>query len=430
MDWIIFSTILFSHILAVHPFISSLQQGKLPNTVDFAVVSVILYYDFGIIFELLGFANEQVDEFFSPFLYAQDNVLVQAYFLLLLAPWLFRLGSVFTNAGGNNLTLSNNVEKFRISSQSLFYILTIVIAVSCALLGYQNMVAGGESVWSGRAAIGETLGPLIILLSFPMHFLAFYIRTSDALTRKGMVFSVFLISASILSTITVGQRTNILLPILMVLLFRKKITFTKLATFFMVGLIVSSALLPIFKWQYASENHSIIELVAETIQTDLSRGPVLTSALERTQILGTRIFPYPMAGFVYILLFYVPRSIAPFKGWSTAQYFTSDVIGARVEATDWGFGVGAIEELLLNIGFLGCIFGLIGYGMCMGLLDRLSSRIPSLIVPTRLSATWLCGYDLAALTLTFGTMAIVGLFLHYLFGQKLNHIPKQFESYS
>lgn len=428
MERIIFPIVLFFHVLAARPFYSSLQHGKLPNTVDFATISVILYYDLGITFELFGFANEK-DKFFTPFLHAQDNILAQAWVLLLLAPWLFRLGSIFTNKEGKSLILSNNVEKFRISRRSLFYIITIIIVVTCALLGYQNM-SGSESVWSSRTAISEALGPLIILLSFPMHFLAFYTRTSDALTRKGLVFSLFLLSASILSTITVGQRTNLLLPVLIVLLFRKKITFTKIAAFFMVGLIAASILLPIFKWQYADQNYSIVELVADTIQGDLYRGPVLTSALERTEILGTSIFPYPMAGYVYILLFYVPRNIAPFKGWSTASYYTGDVVGTRVEEINWGFGVGAIEELLLNIGFLGCILGLIVYGMCMGLLDRLSSQIPSLIVPTRLAATWFCGYDLAALTLTFGTMAILGLLLHYLFGNKLIHIPKPFESSS
>ncbi|MDD1425230.1 hypothetical protein MEO94_12215 [Dolichospermum sp. ST_sed9] len=425
MEIIIFPIVLFSHICAAWPFYCSLQAQKLPNIVDFAVISVILYYDFGIAIELFGLTNtnNSDDPFFSSFFSANGHILIQAWLFLLLTPWLFRLGYSFANKKGKNIILSHHIIKFSISRQNVFYILAIFIAIGSALLGYKNIITS-DNIWSSRAKIGEELGSLIIILSFPMHFLSFYIRTSDALTKKGLVFSLFLVLTSILSTITVGQRTNLLLPILIILLFRSKITFTKIAIFFMVGIIATSTLLPLFKWQYTEQNLSIVELAAVTIQGDLSRSYILTSALERTEPIGTKIFPYPMAGYIYVLLFYIPRQIAPFKGWSTAQYYTSDVVNMPVEKMDWGFGIGVIEELLLNVGFWWCIPGLIVYGMCMGVLDRLSWRIPSLIVPTRLAATWLCGYDLAALTLTFGTMAIIGLFLDYLFRQKSIYVPK------
>jgi hypothetical protein len=119
-----------------------------------------------------------------------------------------------------------------------------------------------------------------------------------------------------------------------------------------------------------------------------------------------------MSGYAYCALFFVPRSLAPLKGYPTAQYFTGYVVGMATEATDWGFGVGAIEEILLNGGFLLFVPMMLAYGCVMGLLDRLSQQVPSLLVPTRLGAVWLCGYNLSALILLFGTMFIIALALH------------------
>jgi hypothetical protein len=185
-----------------------------------------------------------------------------------------------------------------------------------------------------------------------------------------------------------------------------------------VALIAASALLPFFKWQKADDQDvsaSIGTLVAETIQTDFYRGNILVTALEKSEVLGTKIMPYPMSGYLYTLLYYVPRNMAPFKGWSTSQTFTSVVDKTPVEETLWAFGVGAIEELLLSIGVVLCLPCLLIYGMGMGLLDNLSSKVPSLLIPSRLAAIWLCGYESSTVMLTFGTMAIINFILHNLF---------------
>lgn len=125
-----------------------------------------------------------------------------------------------------------------------------------------------------------------------------------------------------------------------------------------------------------------------------------------------------MAGYIYSALFYVPRSIAPFKGRSTADYFTSYIASEPLEGIAWGFAFGAIEEIILNTGFLGFLPGIIIYGLCLGSLDKLSLHIPSLLVATRLGAIWLCGYSSTSILLTFVTMAIVCWICHFLFVEK------------
>ncbi len=194
--------------------------------------------------------------------------------------------------------------------------------------------------------------------------------------------------------------------------FRLKLSVTRIVLTAIVGLIAAALLLSSFKWQYNGAGRGSIELLAQTVADDFARDGVLARALGATSLVGTKVLAYPMAGYVYCALFFVPRSLAPWKGYPTAQCFTGYVVGMAADTTDWGFGVGAIEEILLNGGLLLFIPMMLVYGFAMGLFDRLSRRVPSLMVPTRLGAVWVCGYNLSALMLLFGTMFLVVLALH------------------
>ncbi len=408
---IIFILIFFSHVMAARPFFLQVRKGEIPNTSDFAAISIILYYDLGLGIETFSSSYENI--YFIPFFHDNENTLIQGFILLFVAPWLFHLGSFIKNK-----KLSKNREQhpsyLKKSRQILFYSLTISISIGLAFFGYY-LISQNQYLWVARQQIGEELGALVIILYLPMHFLSFYVRQFQANTKIGLFFCLLLALTSIMATIGIAQRTTILLPILIVVLFKTRISLSKLILFFIAGAIIAAAVLPIFKWQYASENYAINDLVQETIINDFYRGNILATTLEKAEALGTNIMPYPMSGYVYSLLFYIPRQIAPFKGWSTGQTFTSNIDKTRIEDTNWQFGIGVIEELLLNIGFWCCIPGLVVYGMCMSFLDKLSWRIPSLLISTRLAGIWLCGYELSTLILLFGTMAIVSLLLHYTF---------------
>ncbi|PAX60010.1 hypothetical protein [Brunnivagina elsteri] len=414
MKSIVFAIILFSHVISILPFVSNARDGKIPNTSHFASISVMLYYDFGLALEVVGITDNS--KFFTPFFNGDDSLMAASFIIVLLAPWLFHIGANFTNKKSGNKLVYNYLH-LKNSTKPLFYIVVIFISLYFAFSGL-SILLQNEPIWVVREKVGERWGALIVLLYLPIHFLGFYTRQEDSNTKVGLIFSFGLVIASILSTSAIGQRTNMLLPILIIVLFRKKISLAKIGIFLVIAIIAVSLLLPIFKWQHADSKSSMVDLITETITGDFYRGAVLATALEKSQFLGSKIMPYPMAGYVYSVLYYVPRQIAPFKGSSTSQTFTSDIVRTPVEDTLWAFGVGAIEELLLNIGFLWCIPGLIVYGMFMGLLDKLSFHIPSLLIPTRLAAIWLCGYESSTVLLMFGTMAGVGLIFHQLFVQK------------
>ena len=172
--------------------------------------------------------------------------------------------------------------------------------------------------------------------------------------------------ATVASTAPIGQRTTILLPFLVIVFFRLKLSLPRLVLTAMVGVLCAALLLSVFKWQYSTTEAGVAERIAQTVADDFSRDGVLATALGATDLIGTRMLSYPMSGYVYCALFFVPRSLAPFKGYPTAQYFTSYVVGTSVETTDWGFGVGAIEEILLNGGLLLFVPIMLIYGFSHG----------------------------------------------------------------
>ena len=316
MSFIMIAAILFSHIMAAYPFVSNLQRDRMPNTAHFAVISVILYYDFGLILETLGLMIGNY--YFIPFFDEKPFIVFSAFVLLAVSPWLFLAGSRFINKSDGQ-SLVDKFSELRPSTKKIFYALIISISVCASIIGISEILLS-DSLWGSRETVTAKWGPFILFFYLPLYFLAFYTRQSDSESKNGLLFSVALAVATVLSTVAIAQRTNMLLPILILVLFRKKISLQKIVIFVSVAIVVASVLLPFFKAQKQESQDvgsNIGVLIAETIEVDFYRGGVLVSALDKTDLLGTKIMPYPMSGYIYSLLFYAPRDLAPFKGWST-----------------------------------------------------------------------------------------------------------------
>jgi hypothetical protein len=396
-----------SHLLATVPFWRKIRAGTMPGTVDFATLSIILYYDLGIACKYM-FPNIRSD-YFTPLCEADDRILTLAVLILTAAPWLFHAGAALARGGQVQDTATARTS-MKASNAILFYCICLCICGPLAYLGMQHARSSDE-LWVIRARVTAEWGPLIVVFYLPLHLLAFYVAQANSRTWRGLLVAAGLALATVASTAPIGQRTTVLLPFLVIVFFRLKLSVTRIVLTAVLGVVGAALLLSSFKWQYTGST-STGELLAQTVADDFSRDGVLARTLGATELIGTKVLAYPMSGYAYCALFFVPRSLVPFKGYPTAQYFTAYVVGLAAETTDWGFGVGAIEEILLNGGLLLFVPLMLVYGLIMGILDRLSGRVPSLVVPTRLGAVWLCGYNLSALMLLFGTMFIVVLALH------------------
>jgi hypothetical protein len=396
-----------SHLLATFPFWRKIQSGTMPGTVDFATLSIILYYDVGIVCKSV-FPNVQTD-YFPPLAEANDRILTLAVVILTAAPWLFHAGAALAKGGQSHDTEPARTS-MKLSRLILFYVICLCVCGPLAYMGLRQARSADE-LWVIRARVTAEWGPLIVIFYMPLHLLAFYVAQANSRTWLGLLTACGLALGTVASTAPIGQRTTILLPFLVIVFFRLKLSVARIALTSVLCIVGAALLLSTFKWQYTGHT-SPGELLAQTVADDFSRDGVLARALEASELVGTRVLAYPMSGYAYCALFFVPRSLAPVKGYPTAQYFTGYIVGMATETTDWGFGVGAIEEILLNGGLLLFVPMMLLYGCIMGVLDRFSRQVPSLIVPTRLGAVWLCGYNLSALILLFGTMFMVALALH------------------
>src|SRR5437588_3043607 len=128
--------VLLSHALASLPFWMALRRGKVPKVSDFAVISVILYYDVGLVWEALGYPYTSV--FFSPLFQADDTRFLYGMVLLALAPWMFHLGAYLTNPRRET---EAQVPSSRVAPgrEILFYLLVLLLALPVALYGLSQV---------------------------------------------------------------------------------------------------------------------------------------------------------------------------------------------------------------------------------------------------------------------------------------------------
>lgn len=393
--------LLASHAPFVYACVKQLKSGRLPRSIELVGVSAILYFDVEILFEACGGTYES--PFFASFFQAGDVHLLIATIVIAAAPWLVACG--YLAASRRSIQAAREITD--ISRRLSFYVLSALISLALSALSL-HLIADAPSLWAARARVGEQFGPYIILLSVPLGILGFYVRQPESHSRFGRVYLGFLMVCSGAANLVTGERTLVLLPLLIVALFWKNPTPSRIFVGGLVALGLAAALLPVFKYQANTAGNSVSDSTQSVLMGDLGRGPVLLDSFMFSEPAGTKIMPYPGSGYVYAVLLYVPRSIAPFKGHSTAVTFTGYHSNTPTEDVIWGLGLGPIDELMLNFGWLALIPGMISYGVAFAFLDRWSMSIPCFGIASSLSAIWLFGYNLPALEQTFGSIVIFG----------------------
>jgi hypothetical protein len=407
---------LISHLAAASPAWAALRRGTLPPPAIAAMISFLLYYDFGIAFELLGFRYDV--RFFRSILEVSDQTQRMVMFLLIVAPWVLLAGARLMGPRADATTASSDAPRrarLHEPRRGAFYLLAFATTVVPAWYGLAYVLESNE-VWQLRSEVGAELGPSIVFLYLPIHILAFYAATEDSRTINGRLFVSFLTFGAICAAIICGQRTLVLFPVLLATLsFFRHVSLLKALGIAAACVVAAAAILPLLHGSYSSKSLHEDNLVVEIVHNDFSRAAVMATALELSPPLGTNVLPYPMSGYVYSAMFFVPRDLAPYKGRATATYFTSYLLNLRPEWLNWGFGVGMLEELILNTGTRCCLPGVFAYGLLIGLLARTELALPAVSMPLRIGPLFLCAYHLPSLLLNFGVMWWVCLVLSWLF---------------
>ena len=394
---------LVSHAFAARGFFSRIFLGRMPRTVDCGVMSILCFYDCGYVIELLGvpYQNDYIPSLFE----ASTPTFAAVVLILTLVPWVILAGSFFT--GGRTTLPQEPITRLKPSRHSLFYGALPVLLTPFVIVGAWPVVINGDAVWSARATFSSDWGCLLIIFYFPMHVLAFYVRQQDSRSKSGRLIALLLMFAAIFSTLSTGQRTYFLLPILFFCLFCFRIRWFHFLVVGTILILIAGVLVPLFKSQYSERNLASAETATMMLYSDIARVGMLGAAIDASEPIGTRILPYPMSGYVYSALLFVPRSLAPYKGRPTAVHMTAHLDHTIPADTDWQLGMGAIEEASVNLGTLMIFPILFLYGMLFGWFDQVSLQSPSLVVATRLGALWVCAHNLASLLPLFGVMGMV-----------------------
>ena len=399
--------VLASHAMAMRSFVQALRERRLPEPIDFTALSAILYYDLGLAAEWI--TGEVAPSKYFESIWDLDPVpQTLAFGFVAAAPWFIRAGGRLLRG---TVPAARPVARQTPKLARLAF-LCLALPTGGALTWWSLAYLPGRAIWEARANIGLDLGLYVVGLYLPLHMLAFYIQRPESRSRAGTCVALVLAAFAVVATLPIGQRTNALLPLLLLTVFWRPPTLRAIGGGAIVLFLSAAFLLPLFKWQFAGDNQvAASELIVSTFNSDLGRTPVLAEAITRSSALGSDLLPYPGAGFVYTALLFVPRELLPDKGYATAIEFTAAVVSEPAAWVNWRFGVGVVEETMLNFGIAAVPIGLAAFGMALVLGARAARRVPVLHLPLCLGALWSFGYDSASLLLTFGAMAAVCLAL-------------------
>jgi hypothetical protein len=392
--------------------LSSLRARRMPTTREMVILSFFVYYDLGFLAEISGIPY--INPFFPSVFDVNGSTLAVVLTIIVIAPWVLDLPAGIRRKRGVIAPVCESA--IRPSLRLYFYPTMSVLCLAC--LGVSLLFSRQSlHIWSVRNEMSTALGPYVIIVLIPLYVLAFYVKQRDATSIGGSLYLIFLVLCATATAIPLGERTYILMPWIIVMIFWKKITIQNIAIGGIVALVGAALLLPIFKWQ-SSKTSNAPDLLMSALNNDVARAPILADVVRKSEWVGTSTLSYSGEGYIYSALLFIPRSVAPFKGYSTAVYYTAHISDNSPEAMGWGLGISAIDELLLNFGFLFLPLGLVLCGVVICFADYASATIPALIVPTRLAALFLLGYHLPALMQSFGAMAILACVLNFIFASR------------
>lgn len=399
-------------LVAIHsPFLLAFfrrsRERTTPEILHFAVLGIVIYYDSGFVLQSFGWS------YHSPFFPSLESLTTEQFavvgIVLMVAPYVLAIGYRATAGEFSpipHLPTVSLVPKLR----PIFFLLFVPLCAAFALVGF-SVIYGVSSVVDVKLFWMSVLGSGYIAFLLPMFVLAFFLRTKESRSPWGWVFIVFLLAANVAATLFLGQRTMTLLPFLMVVIFLWRVSAARLALSAVVLFAFASAALWFYKGFAVDPNENFVARVQKVVNNDIVRSTVLARAIDESDPIGTRVLPNPGQGYLYTLLLYVPRSVLPQKGYSTAAYFTAFANGEDTEFLAWGLGLGFLEEISLNFGYVALVPGILLYGAFLGLMQRVSQVFPSCVVGTHLGAVWMSGYGSPSVFLYFGSMTLFAIVL-------------------
>jgi len=222
----------------------------------------------------------------------------------------------------------------------------------------------------------------------------FHVRATRTVFYPPMIFGMML--AGLLIMIE-GKRNTVFLLFLIVLLITYYETRIKAVTIYVLlflGLMVFFVIYPYF-------GKADVDVTYENSQNTFFRDNITLPCIANSHLTDNDIMKRGN-GAVFVVSMFVPRKFYPLKPYPSSHYVTNYLIGRGDDEIGWGYGVGFLEEGLVNFGWLGVLFYTMGMIVCCRLVDRQMIRYGS-------AMTLLQG--LLAFSCLFSAHVVIRLFL-------------------
>lgn len=277
--------------------------------------------------------------------------------------------------------LSMYTNKIKLVKSIKFIIITLYIAIVLYVL-YLYILNVNFSELNNNSQLRQiitTMGPYVILLQLPIGIALYYIHRCIMSGKHYFTASLTIFIAVITSFIR-GERTDLVFIILFPILvwYKKKKTIKP----FIIGIILIFIVINTYSSKFKASlivNNDGSSILLKVLSGDFDRNWTMWAAIDNSDFTSTTLVPYSGAGYVYTLFSYIPRSIVPFKGYSSASWFTINIspvvhqnLGQQdISTINWGYSLGLIAESIVNFGKSGIFIFSIIIGLTLSYLNRL-----------------------------------------------------------
>lgn len=165
------------------------------------------------------------------------------------------------------------------------------------------------------------------------------------------------------------------------------------------------------------------------LRGDLARDYTLRHAIYKSNWTKSSIVPYRGSTYVFVMGAYIPRSKWTRKPWPAPVYLTNDIVGETSSRyIGYGFGMGFMEELIMNFGYIGTI-GCFLIGRFARWLDSFIYSRSSYYAVLWLPMVFGCVFASSVVLKLIIVMILPALFFSRIFASPKSWIPLYDESY-
>ncbi|MCG3879590.1 hypothetical protein [Psychrobacter sp. Ps6] len=279
--------------------------------------------------------------------------------------------------------LKNQIYRFSILFKKYKYLYWALIFIPIILVFYTGsldfyMDYTDRNRYEGPAVQGVI--SKLVLASTLLSTLAnlYYIKSINNNNSFKYLIPIFFISILLLINFYLHGKRSIVVVFFMVqiaiLFISKAVSRRKLSLIAVIFLLLTAVFMKLYGKNIESGS-SLLEVITN-LRVDFSRDYGVKFVIYHELFNNNSVLPFKGASYLFLLTFFIPRSIYPEKPYPYAVYFTNSAFGnfGNDYLYGWGLTTSFLSESISNLGW----FGLFAFPVFYILLIRYISNINSI----------------------------------------------------